>query len=346
MQELTYEQSGVSIEAQEAAISAFTALVESTHSPRVLAGVGAFGAAFAPELGALAEPVLISSTDGVGTKVRLHARFGTHAWAGRDLVAAALNDIICSGAQPLFFLDYIACHTVTPEVQRELVGGMAQACRECGCALIGGEIAEMGEVYQPGEYDLAGFGVGLVDKAAMLGAQRVQAGDVLLGLNSSGIHCNGFALVRRIFEAQSDAWWLASLPELGGCPRDVLLAPAQSYAPVMAQLRRVPGVHAAAHISGGGLQDNVPRVVPPGLAGRVARSAVPTPPVFAIIQRHGPVAPDEMWHVFNMGVGLVLIAAPDAVDAVIAGADTHGLRADVIGDIAPATAGARFEWLD
>jgi phosphoribosylformylglycinamidine cyclo-ligase len=346
MQELTYELSGVSIEAQDAAISAFTALVEGTHSPRVLAGVGAFGAAFAPALSGLVEPVLISSTDGVGTKVRLHARFGTHAWAGRDLVAASLNDIVCSGALPLFFLDYIACHSVKPEVQRALVGGMAEACRECGCALIGGEIAEMGEIYQPGEYDLAGFGVGLVDRPAMLGAPLVQAGDALIGLGSSGVHCNGFALVRRIFEAEPDAWWLAPHSELGGSPRDIVLAPALSYAPAMARLRALPGLHAAAHISGGGLQDNVPRVVPQGLAARVARSRVPTPPVFAIIQRRGPVAVDEMWHVFNMGVGLVLIAAPEAAETILASAAELGLSAHVIGDIAPAKAGARFEWLD
>lgn len=346
MQDLTYEQSGVSIAAQDAAIAAFTALVESTHSPQVLAGIGAFGAAYAPALAGIAEPVLVSSTDGIGTKVRLHARFGTHAWAGGDLVAASLNDVICCGAQPLFFLDYIACHTVMPEVQRALVGGMAQACRDSGCALIGGEIAEMREVYQPGEYDLAGFGVGLADRQAMLGAHKVQAGDVLVGLGSSGIHCNGFALVRQIFESRPDAWWLAPQPELGGCPRDVLLAPAQSYAPAMARLRQLPGLHAAAHISGGGLQDNVPRVVPPGLAARVARSAVPTPPVFAIIQRQGPVAPEEMWHVFNMGVGFVLIIEPGAVDAVSACAGACGLSAHVIGDIAPAKAGARFEWLD
>ena len=161
---IDYEASGVSTAAQDEAIAAFKALVERTHGPEVLAGVGAFGAAYAPDVEGVAQPVLVSSTDGVGTKVRLHARFGTHAWAGRDLVGAVLNDVVCSGARPLFFLDYIACHKVIPAVERELVGGMAKACREAGCALIGGEIAEMGATYNPGEYDLAGFGVGIVDR--------------------------------------------------------------------------------------------------------------------------------------------------------------------------------------
>jgi phosphoribosylformylglycinamidine cyclo-ligase len=345
MEPLTYKQSGVSIEAQDEAIAAFKAQVERTHGPQVLAGVGAFAAAVALPAG-LSEPVLLSSTDGIGTKVRLHARFGTHDWAGRDLVAATLNDVVCSGARPLLFLDYIACHTVVPAVQRALVGGMAEACLTAGCALVGGEIAEMGDTYQPGEYDLAGFGVGLVDRPAMLGAQRVRAGDVLIGLASSGVHCNGFSLVRRVWEAQPDAWWFAPQAELGGCPRDVVLASTRCYAAAMAAQSGQDGLHAAAHISGGGLQDNLVRVIPPGLRARVSRSSIPTPPVFAIIQRCGPVDPAEMWQVFNMGVGFVLIAAPDAVDAVLASVSEQSFAAQVIGDIAPADSGARFEWLD
>jgi phosphoribosylformylglycinamidine cyclo-ligase len=346
MQPLTYEQSGVSIQAQDEAIAAFKALVEGTHGPEVLAGVGAFGAAYALPTPGLQQPVLVSSTDGIGTKVRLHARFGTHAWAGADLVAASLNDVVCCGAHPLFFLDYIACHTVVPEIQRALVSGMAGACREADCALVGGEIAEMRDTYKAHEYDLAGFGVGLVDQAAMLGAQRVQAGDVLIGLASSGVHCNGFSLIRRIFEAHDDAWWLEPLAELGGCPRDVLLAPTRCYAAAMAVLAGTPGLHAAAHNSGGGLQDNLPRAIPPGLSARVARSRIHVPPVFAIIQRCGPVAPEEMWHVFNMGVGFVLIAAPSSVDAILARLHEKGYDARAIGDVAPATAEARLEWLD
>jgi phosphoribosylformylglycinamidine cyclo-ligase len=343
---LTYEQSGVSIQAQDEAIAAFKALVERTHGPEVLAGVGAFAAAVALPVAGLAEPVLLSSTDGIGTKVRLHARFGTHAWAGRDLVAATLNDVICSGARPLLFLDYIACHTVVPAIQRELVGGMAEACREAGCALVGGEIAEMGDTYQPGEYDLAGFGVGLADRQALLGAQRVQPGDVLLGLASSGIHCNGFSLVRKVLEAQPDAWWLEPLAELGGCPRDVVLAPTRCYAAALAALAGRAELHAAAHISGGGLAGNLPRVIPAGLAARVDRAKAGTPPVFAIIQRLGPVAPEEMWQIFNMGLGFVLIAAPSAADEILVTLKEQNYYARVIGDVVPGQAGARFQWLD
>lgn len=345
MDNLTYKQSGVSIEAQDEAIAAFKALVERTHNPQVLAGVGAFAAAVALP-GGLAEPVLLSSTDGIGTKVRLHARFGTHAWAGRDLVAATLNDVICSGARPLLFLDYIACHTVVPAVQRELVGGMAEACREALCALVGGEIAEMGDTYQPGEYDLAGFGVGLADRQALLGAERVSAGDVLIGLDSSGVHCNGFSLVRRVLEAKPDAWWLEPQAELGGCPRDVVLAPTRNYAAAMAALAGQTGLHAAAHISGGGLQGNLVRVIPPGLQARVARKSIRTTPVFAIIQRLGPVDPEEMWHIFNMGVGFVLIAAPDAVAGILAKLSEQDYSARVIGDVFPGQAGEHFQWLD
>lgn len=346
MEPLTYKQSGVSIEAQDEAIAAFKAQVERTHGPQVLAGVGAFAAAVALPTAGMREPVLLSSTDGIGTKVRLHARFSTHAWAGHDLVAATLNDVVCSGARPLLFLDYIACHTVVPAVQRELVGGMAEACREAGCALVGGEIAEMGDTYQPGEYDLAGFGVGLIDRPAMLGAERVKAGDVLIGLKSSGIHCNGFSLVRRVWEAKPDAWWLEPQAELGGCPRDVVLAPTRCYSAVMEVLAGQAAVHAAAHISGGGLQDNLVRVIPPGLSARVARSRIPTPPVFAIIQSCGPVDPAEMWQVFNMGVGFVLIVAADAVDAVLKSVSERSYAAQVIGDIAPSVSEARLAWLD
>lgn len=346
MEPLTYKQSGVSIEAQDEAIAAFKEQVERTHGPEVLAGVGAFAAAVALPIAGMAQPVLLSSTDGIGTKVRLHARFGTHAWAGRDLVAATLNDVICSGARPLLFLDYIACHTVATTVQRALVGGMADACRAAGCALVGGEIAEMGDTYQPGEYDLAGFGVGLIDQPAMLGAARVRQGDVLIGLGSSGVHCNGFSLVRRVWETMPDAWWLEPQAELGGCPRDVVLAPTNCYATAMAALAGLDGLHAAAHISGGGLEGNLVRVIPHGLQARVARRTIPAPPVFAIIQRCGPVEPAEMWQVFNMGVGFVLIAAPDAADAVMKIAGEQSFAAQVIGDIAPSDSKARFYWLD
>jgi phosphoribosylformylglycinamidine cyclo-ligase len=345
-QPLSYEASGVSIDAQDQAIAAFKALVERTHGPEVLAGVGAFGAAFQPGLAGMSEPVLVSSTDGIGTKVRLHARFGTHGWAGADLVGAVMNDVLCSGARPLFFLDYLACHQVVPDVERQVVGGMAEVCAAIGCALIGGEIAEMGSTYHPGEYDLAGFGIGLVDRSKMLGADRVRPGDTLVAFPSSGVHCNGFALVRRVFEALPDEQWLAPYPGLPGNLRDTLLVPARSYAREMAGLFARFELHAAAHISGGGLIDNVPRVIPEGCTARVARSRIPVPPVFDIIARQGPVEPDEMWHVFNMGVGFVIAVPPESSDPILEFCREQGYGAMVIGDVARQDSGPRFEWID
>lgn len=341
----TYESSGVSIAAQDAAIAMFRDAVSATHGKEVLAGVGSFGAAYAPELSGLAKPVFVSSTDGVGTKVVLHARFGTHAWAGRDLVAAVVNDVICSGARPLFFLDYLACNKVAPETVNQIVGGMAQACSEIGCALIGGEIAEMGKVYQPGEYDLAGFAVGLVDKGSMLGGERVEEGDVLIGLASSGVHCNGFSLVRRIFEGLDDAEWMAANPAMGASLHQALLAPTRCYARPVVQLASERSIHAAAHISGGGLQDNLPRVIPPGMAAQVEREAIPTPRVFDIIQTRGAIEPDEMWHVFNMGVGFVVAASPEGVEGVISECSKADCPAFVMGRVGRAAGGNSFEWV-
>jgi phosphoribosylformylglycinamidine cyclo-ligase len=341
---VTYEDSGVSIAAQDRAIAAFKDAVEGTHGPEVLAAVGSFCSAFKPGFAGLKEPVLVSSTDGVGTKVRLHVRFGTYDAAGRDLVAAVLNDVICSGAHPLFFLDCISGHTVVPEVLQGFVSGMAEACREAGCALVGGEIAELGDTYHRGEYDLVGFGVGLVDREEMLGPHRVQPGDVLIGLASTGVHCNGFSLVRRIFEHLSDDEWIAPRPDLGASLRDVLLAPARCYAAVMRKLQAACRLTAAAHISGGGLQDNVPRSLPAHLAARIDGESVPVPPVFAIIQRAGPVAEQEMWHVFNMGVGFVIALPPNEADTAVAVAREEGVGAHVIGEVVPAGDASRFEW--
>ena len=344
---LTYADSGVDISAQDEAIARFKAAVEATHGPEVVAGVGAFGAGFAPNLAGIREPVFISSTDSLGTKTMLHGRFGTFEWAGRDVIGCVVNDVIVSGARPLFFLDYLALNKVEPERVAELVGGVAAACGEINCALIGGEIAEMRDVYQPGDFDLVGFAVGMADRTAMLGADRVQAGDVLVGLASTGVHCNGFSLVRHALEGLDDAAWLEPLPELEGRSlKEALLTPTRCYANTMAELAGNPGLSAAAHISGGGLVDNLPRVVPDNLCVRVDREKVSVLPVFDIIQRRGNVTQEEMWHVFNMGIGFVLIVRPGEVDAVLASCRESQPAARVIGDIAPVEEGKRFHWLD
>ncbi|MDQ3022937.1 MAG: phosphoribosylformylglycinamidine cyclo-ligase [bacterium] len=345
---LTYEGSGVSVDAQDRAIDGFRERVERSHSAaltggagQVLAGVGSFGAAFAPDISGMKRPVLISSTDGIGTKVRLHARFGTHAWAGADLVAAVTNDVLCQGARPLFFLDYLACHKVDPATIELVVGGMAQLCSEIGCALVGGEIAEMGDTYQPSEYDLAGFAVGVVDEDRMWGEHLVQEGDALVGIASSGVHCNGFSLVRRVFESLTEAEWRTVRPELGSSLHDCLLRPTACYAQALTAIRsrlQWDAVHAAAHISGGGLPGNLPRSIPPGLSALVDKRAVKqlagsVAYTFDIIEKEGGIAEDEMWRVFNMGVGFVLVLAADCESAMIQQLHADGHRARQIGKV-------------
>lgn len=340
--QLTYAKSGVCIEAQDAAIASFKEAVKSTYGPEVLGGVGGFAGAFAPELGSYKKPTFVSSTDGVGTKVRLHARFGTHHWAGADLVGAVVNDVVVTGAKPLFFLDYLACHAVDPKVIDQAVGGMAVACKEIGCALIGGEIAEMGDVYQEGEYDLAGFAVGLVDEHKMLGSHKVEVDDVIVGVASSGVHCNGFSLVRKLFEHKPDGFWHEEAPELGESWKDALLKPTLCYANLMAEVCDLIGLKAAAHISGGGLIDNLPRVVPERLTASIDRNLIEVPLVFKIIQRLGNVDAKEMWHVFNMGTGFALVVSKPGLSELVQTCERLGYGARTIGKI---TAGkSRFEW--
>jgi phosphoribosylformylglycinamidine cyclo-ligase len=356
---LTYEQSGVSIDAQDQAIEGFREKVERSHGAAkqagagsVLAGVGSFGAAFRPNFQGAQQPVLISSTDGIGTKVKLHARFGTHEWAGRDLVAAVVNDVLCQGAQPLFFLDYLACNKVDPAVIEQVVGGMASQCSEIGCALVGGEIAEMGDTYRLGEYDLAGFAVGAVDGAAMWGAERVQEGDALIGVASSGVHCNGFSLVRRIFEQRPDPEWRAADPELGATLHDALLQPTLCYAGALATLRTAGKwdfIHAAAHISGGGLPGNLPRSIPEGLSAEVDRRLVrelagETAAIFDIIERYGRVSVKEMWRVFNMGVGFVLLADEASAASIVELLVNSGFKARQIGTVTGSKDDTRLVW--
>jgi phosphoribosylformylglycinamidine cyclo-ligase len=359
---LTYESCGVSVAAQDEAIHAFRPWAEESHiaakragAGQVLAGIGSFGAVFAPDLRKIERPVLVSSTDGIGTKVMLHARFGTHEWAGRDLVAAVVNDILCQGAQPMFFLDYLACHKVEPLIVEEIVGGMAKVCTEIGCALVGGEIAEMGKTYRPGDYDLAGFAVGVADAAKMWGPRRVTEGSILIGLQSSGVHCNGYSLVRRIFEPLSEEQWEEHIPKLGGSLKDRLLAPSHSYAAqvrlLQASTRYREDVQAAAHISGGGLQDNMPRVIPQGLCAVLNKNAVKALagdkwPIFDIIRQRGRVDQNEMWHVFNMGVGFVFVVSRRRAHRILELLATGGIPAAQVGQVVKSLGSERFAWGD
>jgi phosphoribosylformylglycinamidine cyclo-ligase len=342
---LTYETAGVSIDAQDEAIAKFKDAVTQTHGPEVLAGVGAFGAAFAPRLDGIAEPVLVNSTDSLGTKTILHSRFRTWEWAGRDIIGCVVNDIIVSGARPLFFLDYLALNKVIPDEVAAIVTGVAAACQEIGCALIGGEVAEMNDVYSPGDFDLVGFATGIVDRQAMLGAKQVNPGDQLIGLRSSGVHCNGFSLVRKALADLPEEEWTADNGQLGMNLRDALMTPTRCYANEMRLLREQFEIAAAAHISGGGLIDNLPRVLPPELAAIVDRNKIEVPPVFDIIQRRGRIDVEEMWHVFNMGVGFVVVVKPEDTNHVLSFCDKHQFDALLIGEVA-AVENGQFQWCE
>ena len=338
---LSYRDAGVDIDAGDALVDRIKPLARRTMRDGVLAGIGGFGALFeVPKR--YREPVLVSGTDGVGTKLKLAFALDGHDTVGIDLVAMSVNDILVQGAEPLFFLDYFACGKLDVEVAARVVGGIARGCEQAGCALIGGETAEMPDMYPAGEYDLAGFAVGAVEKSAIIDGSRVAAGDVVLGLASSGAHSNGYSLVRRVIER---AWGAIDAPQMnddfhGRRFADAVLAPTRIYVrPVLELLRKVP-VKGIAHITGGGLVENVPRVLPDAWRAVLHRDAWSMPPIFDWLQRHGGIDDAEMHRVFNCGIGLVLIVgAADAATAesmlVAAGETVHR-----IGEIVARPAGA------
>ncbi len=304
-----YARAGVSIDAGSRAVELMSAAVKSTYSASVLAGIGAFGGLFdAQALKDCAQPVLVASTDGVGTKVRLAAQAGRYRGLGVDIVNHCINDILVQGAAPLFFLDYFATSKLRPEVTAEIVGGMAAACREAGCALLGGETAEMPGVYAPGEFDVAGTIVGLVERERILPRADLQAGDVLIGLRSSGPHTNGYSLIRKVF---ADVPLDTAFPELGLPLGDALLAPHRSYLPLVQPLLEHPAhpVKALAHLTGGGFIENIPRVLPHGLGAVLQAGSWPIPPLFGLIQTRGEISSAEMLRVFNLGIGMVMIVS-------------------------------------
>jgi phosphoribosylformylglycinamidine cyclo-ligase len=287
--------------------------VQATYGPEVLAGLGAFGGMYdATGLQALAQPVLVASTDGVGTKTKVAARLGRWDTIGRDLVNHCVNDILVQGARPLFFLDYVASARLDPEQVAAIVGGVAAACREAGCALLGGETAEMLGVYQPGEIDLVGTIVGVVERGRILDGGRIQAGDAILGLPATGLHTNGYSLARRVLDHLD---WSAPLPELDRVrPGEALLAVHRSYLePVRRLWAGGVEVRGLSHITGGGVVDNLPRVLPAEVSAVIRRGAWPEPPIFGLIQRLGRISDEEMFHVFNMGLGMLAVVPPEHV---------------------------------
>lgn len=307
-----YASSGVDIDAGNRAVDLMKDAVKSTYTPAVLAGIGSFGGLFdASLLKEMKSPVLVASTDGVGTKVKLASSVGRFRGIGHDIVNHCINDILVQGARPLFFMDYFATSKLNPEHTAEVVTGIAEACRESGVALLGGETAEMPGVYQAGEFDVAGTIVGVLEKDAILPRTNLKAGDVLIGLKSSGPHTNGYSLIRKIF-AEADLE--SDVPELNGSLADALLASHRSYFPVLHPL--LSEIKALAHITGGGFLENIPRILPDDLDAKIKIGSWPVAPLWNLIQQRGEVNTNEMYRVFNMGIGMIVIVNKESASRI------------------------------
>lgn len=330
-----YRSAGVDIDAQERGLARVKELARATFTPGVLSEIGSFGGLFRPDLGGMVEPVLVASADGVGTKLLVAKMVGDYATVGRDLVNHCVNDILVQGASPLFFLDYVGAGALEPERLAELVGGVAEGCRANGCALLGGETAEMPGFYQPGDYELVGFIVGLVDRPQLLDGSRVAPGDVLVGLPSAGLHTNGYSLARKVlFEVaglgvHDRAPWAGRRRSVG----EELLAPHVSYLPALRPLLGHPALHGLAHVTGGGLTDNLPRVLPRGSRAEIRLGSWEVPAIFHYLQETGEVESEEMLRVFNMGIGMVAFVAPEGLAEVLRRLRETGQKAWTIGTV-------------
>ena len=328
-----YAAAGVDITAGYRAVELMKGHIARTATEGVCSDIGGFGGLFVPDLAGMAEPVLVSGTDGVGTKLKLAFLMDKHDTVGVDCVAMCVNDIICCGAKPLFFLDYIACGKNVPERIADIVKGVCDGCVQAGAALIGGETAEMPGFYPEDEYDLAGYATGIVDRARIIDKGTMAPGDVVIALPSSGVHSNGFSLVRKVFDVEH-ADLKAPLAELGGRSLgETLLTPTKIYVkPVLALLKEVP-VKGISHITGGGFYENIPRSIPQGLGARIDRSAVRVLPIFDLIQQRGDISERDMFNTFNMGVGMSLVVAPEDADRALAILRDNGEDAYRIGVI-------------
>lgn len=339
---ITYKDAGVDVEAGYEAVRLFRDDVKSTHIPGVLDALANFGGLFELDAADIQKnPVLVAGADGVGTKLKIAVAMNRHDTIGIDCVAMCVNDIACLGARPLFFLDYIAQDKLDPKRVAQIVKGMAAACRETGCALLGGETAEMPGMYKAGEYDVAGFAVGIVDKARIIDGSRVRAGDALIGLASSGVHSNGYSLIRRLFhiDDQSLNRYMSDLTCTLG---EELLRPTRLYARPMQALLKEVEIHGAANITGGGFFENIPRMFPKGLQANVELGAWRIPPIFDIVRAEGELDDRAMFGTFNMGVGMVVAVAPADADKTVDALQKAGCPAQVIGSIVPGEAGVEL----
>ncbi len=339
---LTYKDAGVDIDAGNRLVDRIRPLVARTARPEVLTGLGGFGGLFALPAGRYREPVLVSGTDGVGTKLKLAQQTGRHDTIGIDLVAMCVNDVLVQGAEPLFFLDYFACGRLDVEVAAAVIGGIARGCEIAGAALIGGETAEMPDMYAIGEYDLAGFCVGAVERRELVDGRDIAAGDVVLGLASSGPHSNGYSLVRRVLEiAAHDAGGAA--PELDGAPAaERLLEPTRIYVQPLLALMREVRIKGMAHITGGGITENLPRVLPDGVHAEIDVNSWQQGVVFDWLAATGRIAADEMRRTFNCGVGMALVVSPGDADRALEALESSGERAWRLGRIAAGAGGVRY----
>ncbi len=329
-----YRTAGVNIDAGNAAVSFYRAIAGRTRRPEVVADVGGFAGLF--RLGAYEHPLLVAGADGVGSKLKIATALQRHDTVGIDCVAMNVNDILTLGAEPLFFLDYLAVHHLDPEMAASIVSGVGEGCRQAGCALLGGETAEMPDLYHAGEYDLAGFAVGVVEENRLIDGRTIQPGDAVMGLASSGLHSNGYSLARRVLLQEAGLKLDDYLPRLGTTLGEELLRPTRIYVkPVRALLDQVP-VHGLVHITGGGFVDNIPRILPAGLGVRLRRGSWPVPPVFTLIEEKGQVPPAEMHRVFNMGVGMVAMLPREAAEQAMAVLAAEGVQAYEIGEVVTA----------
>jgi len=340
-----YAAAGVDIEAQNKALRRVKKLARATFTPGVLSEIGGFGGLFRPDLAGMAEPVLVASADGVGTKLAVARLAGDFSTVGRDLVNHCVNDVLVQGAEPLFFLDYVGAGVLEPAAMVELVAGVARGCQENGCALLGGETAEMPGFYQPGDYELVGFIVGLVDRPRLLDGSAVRTGDLLLGLPSAGLHTNGYSLARRILLERLGLGLDDRLPGGRGRRRvgELLLAPHLSYLRPLRPLLGHPALHALAHVTGGGLTDNLPRVLPPGTHAAVRVGSWEVPELFRLLQEHGEISTEEMFRVFNMGIGMVLVVEPAGLREVLERLRRARQPALPIGTVQPGGGGVVYD---
>jgi phosphoribosylformylglycinamidine cyclo-ligase len=343
MSTVDYRQSGVDIDAGNEVVRRVKAMARTTYTAGVLSGVGSFGGLFALDT-SMADPVIVASADGVGTKLKVAFMAGVHDTIGADLVNHCVNDILVQGARPLFFLDYLATGRLDPRVAEQIVGGMAKACAENGCALLGGETAEMPGFYADGEYDLAGFIVGLVERSRIIDGSTLVPGDVLIGIPSTGLHTNGYSLARRIVFERLGLSFDSVVPELGRSIGEALLVPHRSYLNTLKPLIARDLVKGMAHITGGGITENLPRILPEGTGAAIAKGSWKVPPIFAFLQREGGVADDEMLRAFNMGIGMIVGCGARVQSETISLLESNGGEGSVaIGRIVAGTRTVGYE---